>query len=332
MEWARKLTADDIKVLKGEAPYSEKVPDVDEGFTAGRREGPARSAEAIFKVIQRPPGEGPARNGPSATWSARPRPRTSSSLQQLAGHLQAGQFITKFRKIFTRDEMNDDLDHRAGPPRCSTRMARSTRRSCRRRRREIYCRLRSVAQPQAAPNRVFALCIPTPLSHIMNLSVSRPSSTQPMDRLGGLDSWRIPRVSSKHVPVAKPTSQSRVPASSARKSSAQVQIPLRSRRPQRQKQETGAAAKSKAPVEEDEILDTEEDAAPAKPKVARRQRKRKPGGGNTKVLIGVGLAVVGVIVLGVAALLHLHGRGRYHQKAGCKSKVPCNDYPNRSTW
>jgi hypothetical protein len=26
MEWARKLTADDIKVLRGEAPYSEKVP------------------------------------------------------------------------------------------------------------------------------------------------------------------------------------------------------------------------------------------------------------------------------------------------------------------
>src|SRR5260370_38411980 len=33
MEWARKLTADDIKILKGEAPYSEKVPNVDEGFT-----------------------------------------------------------------------------------------------------------------------------------------------------------------------------------------------------------------------------------------------------------------------------------------------------------
>ena len=30
-------------------------------------------------------------------------------LRQLSGHLQAGLFITKFRKIFTRDEMNDDL-------------------------------------------------------------------------------------------------------------------------------------------------------------------------------------------------------------------------------
>ena len=28
---------------------------------------------------------------------------------QLAGHLQEGLFITKFRHIFCRDEMNDDL-------------------------------------------------------------------------------------------------------------------------------------------------------------------------------------------------------------------------------
>ena len=30
-------------------------------------------------------------------------------LTQLAGHLQEGLFITKFRKIFCRDEMNEDL-------------------------------------------------------------------------------------------------------------------------------------------------------------------------------------------------------------------------------
>ena len=30
-------------------------------------------------------------------------------LQQLAGHLAEGLFITKFRKTFARDEMNDDL-------------------------------------------------------------------------------------------------------------------------------------------------------------------------------------------------------------------------------
>src|SRR5262245_55548143 len=31
------------------------------------------------------------------------------NLQQLAGHLTDNWFITKFRKIFARDEMNDDL-------------------------------------------------------------------------------------------------------------------------------------------------------------------------------------------------------------------------------
>ena len=31
------------------------------------------------------------------------------NLQQLAGHLTENWFITKFRKIFARDEMNDDL-------------------------------------------------------------------------------------------------------------------------------------------------------------------------------------------------------------------------------
>ena len=31
------------------------------------------------------------------------------NLAQLSGHLCENQFITKFRKIFARDEMNDDL-------------------------------------------------------------------------------------------------------------------------------------------------------------------------------------------------------------------------------
>ena len=51
MEWARKLSADDIKVLRGEAPYSEKVPNVDEGFTEADMKDPQKAA-AIRKVIQ----------------------------------------------------------------------------------------------------------------------------------------------------------------------------------------------------------------------------------------------------------------------------------------
>jgi hypothetical protein len=84
------------------------VPDVDEGFTQADVNDPARK-EAVFKVIrerlakcqkERPVGylvrEAPAED--------------IRSLQQLAGHVREGGFITKFRKIFLRDEMNEDLE------------------------------------------------------------------------------------------------------------------------------------------------------------------------------------------------------------------------------
>jgi len=107
MEWARKLTDADIQILQGKNAYSETVPDVDEGFTEADMKDPKKAA-AVTKVIQarlakaqqeRPLGY-LVRHAPSDDVRA---------LQQLAGHLQAGLFITKFRKTFMRDEMNDDL-------------------------------------------------------------------------------------------------------------------------------------------------------------------------------------------------------------------------------
>jgi Uncharacterized protein conserved in bacteria (DUF2330) len=107
MEWARKLSKDDIGVLTGKAPYSEKVPNVDDGFTQADLKDPKR-AEAVYKVIrarlakcqkERPIG-----------YLVREAPADDvKDLQKLAGHLDEGLFITKFRKIFARDEMNDDL-------------------------------------------------------------------------------------------------------------------------------------------------------------------------------------------------------------------------------
>src|SRR4030095_1688470 len=47
MKWARKLTAEDIRVLKGEAPYCEKVPNVDEGFTQADMKDPQRSQAIV---------------------------------------------------------------------------------------------------------------------------------------------------------------------------------------------------------------------------------------------------------------------------------------------
>ena len=43
-------------------------------------------------------------------FAARTQEAYVHAVRQLAGHLQAGLFITKFRKTFTRDEMNDDLE------------------------------------------------------------------------------------------------------------------------------------------------------------------------------------------------------------------------------
>jgi hypothetical protein len=107
MEWARKLTAGDIKVLRGEAPYSEKVPDVDEGFTQADMKDPKKSA-AIVKVIQARLAK--AQQERPFGFLVREAPADDiRQLQQLAGHLRADLFITKFRKIFARDEMNDDL-------------------------------------------------------------------------------------------------------------------------------------------------------------------------------------------------------------------------------
>jgi hypothetical protein len=107
MEWARKLTADDVKVFRGEAPYCEKVPDVDEGFTQADLKDPKR-AQAIYKVI-RARLERASKERPFG-YLVREAPADDvRALQQLAGHMEAGLFITKFRKIFAKDEMNSDL-------------------------------------------------------------------------------------------------------------------------------------------------------------------------------------------------------------------------------
>jgi hypothetical protein len=107
LEWARKLTAADIKVLKSEAPFSEKVPDVDEGFTQADMKDP-KKAEAIRRVIQQRLEK--CRKEQPAGYLVREAPADDlKQLKVLAGHLKEGQFVTKFRKTFTKGEMNDDL-------------------------------------------------------------------------------------------------------------------------------------------------------------------------------------------------------------------------------
>jgi hypothetical protein len=107
LEWAGQLSADDIKVLRGQAAYTEKVPDPDEGYTTADVQDP-KKAETVYKAIRERlakyqkerPGGYLVREAPAADLK---------QLQILAGHLKEGQFITKIRKTFTRGEMEDDL-------------------------------------------------------------------------------------------------------------------------------------------------------------------------------------------------------------------------------
>jgi len=107
LEWAKPLTADDIKLLKGGAAYSEKVPDPDEGFTAADVKD-SKKAEAVYKVINERlakyqkdrPGGYLVREAPADD---------IKQLKILAGHLKEGQFVTKIRKTYTKGEMEEDL-------------------------------------------------------------------------------------------------------------------------------------------------------------------------------------------------------------------------------
>jgi hypothetical protein len=107
LEWARQLTADDVKVLKGQAAYSEKLPDPDEGFSEADVKDP-KKVEGVYKVIRERlekyhkdrPGGYLVREAPA---------EDLKQLKVLAGHLKEGQCITKIRKTFTKGEMSDDL-------------------------------------------------------------------------------------------------------------------------------------------------------------------------------------------------------------------------------
>jgi hypothetical protein len=107
LEWARRLKETDIWCLRGQLGYSEIVPDVDAGFTLADVQNP-QTAPLVSRVIQlrldqvkklRPDG-----------FLVREAPvEDVRGLKLLVGHLKSGMFVTKFRHVFTRDEMNDDL-------------------------------------------------------------------------------------------------------------------------------------------------------------------------------------------------------------------------------
>ncbi len=108
LEWAKRLTADDIGVLNGTVPYSETLPDVDKGFDYEElRSDPQKMQEALRVIQARIDAWRTARPG---GYLVRDAPEADiKGLRILTGHLQEGLFITKIRKTFTRDEMDEDL-------------------------------------------------------------------------------------------------------------------------------------------------------------------------------------------------------------------------------
>jgi Uncharacterized protein conserved in bacteria (DUF2330) len=107
MEWARKLSKEDVGIVTGKSPYCENVLNPDEGFTLADAKDKER-ARAIAKIIRARLAK--AQQDRPFGYLVRQAPADDvKNLQQLAGHLQENWFITKFRKLFARDEMNDDL-------------------------------------------------------------------------------------------------------------------------------------------------------------------------------------------------------------------------------
>jgi hypothetical protein len=107
LEWAKRLTAADIDLLKGEAVYSETVPDPDRGFTRAMLRDSAKR-EAVYKEI-RARLEKYRKERPGGYLVRQAPQKDIKQLKILLGHLEKGRFLTKIRKTFTKGEMGDDL-------------------------------------------------------------------------------------------------------------------------------------------------------------------------------------------------------------------------------
>jgi hypothetical protein len=107
LEWAKKLTADDIKLLKGETAYGEQLPDPDAGFTKDDLKDDKKREQAYKTINERL--EKFRKDRPGGYLVREAREKDVKELKLLLGHLKEGQFVTKFRKTFTRGEMDDDL-------------------------------------------------------------------------------------------------------------------------------------------------------------------------------------------------------------------------------
>jgi hypothetical protein len=107
LEWAKRLTATDLKLIAGQAAYSDKMPNPDEGFSRFDLRDPRRAA-VVQRIIQQRLNAYTQKQ-PEGYLIRKATKTELDQLRLLSGHLKEGQFLTKFRKVFTKGEMNDDL-------------------------------------------------------------------------------------------------------------------------------------------------------------------------------------------------------------------------------
>lgn len=107
LEWAKKITAQDVEIIAGSRAYSETVPDPDEGFNAVDMRDPQKAA-IISRVIDRRLQKF-QQDQPRGYLTREGSKEDLKTLAILKGHVREGQFVTRFHHTFTKAEMNDDL-------------------------------------------------------------------------------------------------------------------------------------------------------------------------------------------------------------------------------
>jgi len=108
LEWAKKLTDEDIQIVAGTRAFSETVPDPDDGFTQADLRDP-RMQQAVFKVIQQRMAKF-QKDRPRGYLVRKASAEDLKTLPLLKGHLQPGMYLTKFQRSFNKNEMNEDLE------------------------------------------------------------------------------------------------------------------------------------------------------------------------------------------------------------------------------
>jgi hypothetical protein len=107
LEWGRRLSNEDVQIIAGSRPFSDTVPDPDDGFTSADMRDPQRNV-AIQKIIQHRLAKY-QKDQPRGYLVRDAKKEDLKLLPILQGHVQPNQYLTKIRHVFARAQMNEDL-------------------------------------------------------------------------------------------------------------------------------------------------------------------------------------------------------------------------------